>query len=129
MQTDRTNEKAPSEESARGHMQTGIHSDGWGAHLQPARPITQRQARALAALLQGPVSRERLDRVAGSSNSPDVVARLRRGRGLAIPCRMVKGTDRDGHAVETGEYHLTPADCERAAALLRERNRVQGVAA
>lgn len=76
-----------------------------------------RQIRTLRALLDGPISRERLDRVAGSSNSPDVVAALRRW-GLRIICDLVEVTDRDGHKSYPGIYSLHPEDRPKAIRLL-----------
>lgn len=69
-----------------------------------------RQLRALVALLHGPVRREAMDRITGSSNSPDVVIRLRR-KGLPEPeclrCDRDRRLDRDGRTVEPGIYSLT----------------------
>lgn len=69
-----------------------------------------RQLRALVALLRGPVNREAMDRIAGSSNSPDVVARLRKkglGKVDCLPCERRCRVDRDGRTVEPGTYTLT----------------------
>ena len=79
-----------------------------------------RERRALEALLAGPLSREELDKVAGASNGPALIHRLR-GRGLDfdLPCDKLPTLDRDGAAVYRGEYCLSPADRVRAAALLR----------
>jgi hypothetical protein len=78
-----------------------------------------RQIRALQELLNGPISREHLDRVAGSSNSPDVVASLRQ-RGLRIDCdASVAVTDRDGRQTFPGVYRLNPDDRAKAIALLK----------
>lgn len=94
--------------TGRGHANTSTK--------QPAdcTPLCPRQARALAALLQGPASREQLDRLAGCSNAPDLVAGLRR-RGLAVPCEKIRVIDRDGRACWPGVYHLTQADREAIA--------------
>lgn len=79
-----------------------------------------RHQRALALLLQRPARREELDRVAGCSNSPDLIAELRR-RGLELPCERVSALDRDGRACNPGVYHTTAADRRRIAAWLRRR--------
>lgn len=71
-----------------------------------------RHLRALEALLRGPVPRESLDRVAGASNSPELVAELRR-RGLDVPCNRIPCLDRDGNVVRPGVYALTPADVRK----------------
>ncbi|MBV8470698.1 MAG: hypothetical protein JOY60_12675 [Burkholderiaceae bacterium] len=82
------------------------------------RKLSPRQARALAALLRGPASRESLDRISGASNSPDVIAKLRRTYGLNIVCNLRRTRDRDGRSVEHGIYVLTEAQRARAVALL-----------
>src|SRR5262245_40697482 len=65
-----------------------------------------RHLRALAALLRRPMPREHIDREAGASNGPDLVAELRR-RGLEIPCDRALVIDRDGREVTRGIYHLS----------------------
>jgi hypothetical protein len=69
-------------------------------------PLGPRQERAVAALLRRPVPREQLDDVTGQSNSPELVAELRR-QGLEVPCLRVPTTDRDGRIRQPGVYHLT----------------------
>jgi hypothetical protein len=68
-----------------------------------------RMVRAIKALLKAPCKREDLDRIAGASNSPELVACLRR-RGLRIPCMMVEGVDRDGVKVKYGVYSFDEQD-------------------
>ena len=68
-----------------------------------------RHLRALAVLLRRPISREQLDSVAGASNSPELVAELRR-RGLELPCERIKFIDRDGRPCRPGVYSLTITD-------------------
>jgi hypothetical protein len=80
--------------------------------------LTPRRVRILRALLAGPHLREQLDRVAGSSNSPDDVAALRHGFGLNLPCQRQPGKDRDGQRCDPGTYRMTDADRERAQGLL-----------
>jgi chromosome segregation and condensation protein ScpB len=80
--------------------------------------LSPRQARALAALLRCPeVTREQLDSIAGSSNSPAVVARLRL-KGLLIDCEAQRGTDRDGRPCWPGVYRLRPESHAKAKAWL-----------
>jgi hypothetical protein len=68
-----------------------------------------RHLRAIHALLRRPMPREQLDREAGASNGPALVAELR-GRGLDLPCARVPCLDRDGREVRRGIYHLTRRD-------------------
>lgn len=77
--------------------------------------LTARQQRVLRALYldylhhrQG-ISRERLDDIAGASNSPQIVSELRRrllgNEGLL--CRKVDVVDRDGKTCKAGRYFLS----------------------
>lgn len=68
-----------------------------------------RHLRSLHGLLKGALTREALDRIAGCSNAPELVAELRR-RGLEIPCTRVPAFDRDGKPIRYGVYHLTDRD-------------------
>jgi hypothetical protein len=88
-----------------------------GQALPPLR--SQRQLRALVALLAGPKTREQLDRLAGSSNSPDVVMILRRRFGLLLPCALETVPDRDGKSVERGVYRLAELDKPTALRLVQ----------
>ena len=96
------------------------------ANNQPAKTLTQnhcdsikaahflgtdnpRHLRAIQALLVSPQPREQLDRRAGCSNGPELIAELRR-RGLEIPCQRTPCIDRDGFEVKRGIYYLTDKD-------------------
>lgn len=79
-----------------------------------------RHLRAIAALMTRARPREALDREAGCSNGPALVAELR-ARGLAIPCDRVPVIDRDGREVRRGVYNLTDSDRRRVNAWLRTR--------
>ena len=68
-----------------------------------------RHLRAIAALLRRPISRQELDGVAGASNSPELVAELRR-RGLDAPCERIDFIDRDGKKCRPGVYAFTEID-------------------
>lgn len=70
-----------------------------------------RQLRALVGLLAAPngLAREELDRTAGCSNGPDLIANLR-AKGLHIPCEMRVVIDRDDRKIEAGFYSLAAAD-------------------
>lgn len=80
-----------------------------------------RHLRAIPALLTRSQRREHLDAVAGCSNSPELVAELRR-RGLDIPCDRVPDFDRDGKPIRRGVYHLTTSDRRKIHAWLRQRD-------
>ena len=79
-----------------------------------------RHQRALALLLQRPAKREELDRAAGCSNGPELVAELRR-RGLELPCERVDAIDRDGRRCKPGIYSLTSRDRRIIGGWLRRR--------
>jgi hypothetical protein len=87
-----------------------------------SRPIgikSPRQIRALRALLAGPIRREHLDRAAGASNSPDVVASLRQ-RGIRIDCDTTQPfIDRDGRQTFPGVYSLHADDRAKVVDLLK----------
>lgn len=69
-----------------------------------------RMIRLVRALLRGPVTREDADRIAGCSNSPDLVADIRRlGLGRKhLVCTLFTVIDRDGKVSRPGRYSLTP---------------------
>lgn len=69
----------------------------------------KRHLRVLAALLVRRLFREELDKIAGCSNGPELVAELRR-RGLEIPCEPVTRLDKDGKPCRPGVYSLTDDD-------------------
>ncbi|MET0014473.1 MAG: hypothetical protein ABW088_12550 [Sedimenticola sp.] len=69
--------------------------------------LSPRESRCVHALIKGPHMRENLDRAIGSSNSPDVVFRLR-NKGIGIHCEKIPATDRDGNPCYPGRYSLTP---------------------
>ena len=79
-----------------------------------------RQLRALTVLLRRPVPREQLDGLAGASNSPELVAELRR-RGLEVPCERIRFIDRDGCTCRPGVYSLTLADRRMVFAWMAKR--------
>ena len=89
-------------------------------HAAPAETLTKRtdnftgtdnprQLRAIAALERRPMPRESLDREAGCSNAPELVAELRRN-GLDVPCERISFIDRDGYKCRPGVYSLTVSD-------------------
>lgn len=69
-----------------------------------------RHVRVLRALvLRTKLAREEVDRIAGASNGPQIIAELRR-LGLDVPCIRGPATDRDGIVVYPGIYSLSERD-------------------
>ena len=81
-----------------------------------------RHLRAITAMLRRPISRKELDNVAGASNSPELVAELRR-RGLDAPCERISFIDRDGFKCRPGVYSLTTGDRRAIYAWMAKRER------
>lgn len=81
-----------------------------------------RHLRVLAAALKRSMPREQVDRVAGASNGPELIAELRR-RGLEFPCTRIDALDRDGRPCKPGVYHLTRADRRKLDAWLKGRGK------
>lgn len=81
----------------------------------------RRHLRVIFAALVRSRKRKEVDRIAGASNGPALIAELRR-RGLEFPCDRVPGYDRDGLPVRVGVYHLTDADRHKLTTWLRLRN-------
>ena len=79
-----------------------------------------RHLRVIQAVTVRPISREELDRVAGCSNGPELVAELRR-RGLDLPCVRTKKKDRDLFDCYPGVYHFTKQDRRRVLAWISTR--------
>ena len=101
--------KAPEPTKEQGAFQSHQQQ---GDSIKPAYFLgtdNPRHLRALAALLRRPRSRKQLDAVAGASNSPELVAELRR-RGLEVPCVRSPCIDRDGFEVKRGIYYFTAKD-------------------
>jgi hypothetical protein len=82
------------------------------------KPIkfTPRQKRAVEALANGPLMREELDRRAGVSNGPNLVAQLHR-KGISVECELVNHVDRDGRPCRPGRYSLTDIGRQEAERL------------
>ena len=68
--------------------------------------LNPRYLRVIDALMERPRMREELDRIAGCSNGPELVAELRR-LGLDVQCLKMTRTDRDGKPCRPGRYILT----------------------
>ncbi|HEY9269215.1 MAG TPA: hypothetical protein VIO39_07185 [Methylotenera sp.] len=80
-----------------------------------------RHLRVINSLLIRPRKREEIDRIAGTSNGPELIAELRR-RGLDLPCDLVPGYDRDGFPVRFGVYNLTEKDRRKLKAWQNKLN-------
>ena len=85
-----------------------------------------RHLRAIAALLRRPMPREALDKEAGCSNGPELVAELRR-RGLEVPCHRINFVDRDGFICRPGVYMATDSDRRKLHRWMAERQQRGGV--
>lgn len=77
-----------------------------------------RHQRVLALLMLRPAKREEVDATAGCSNTPELVAELRR-RGLSVPCERIEALDRDGRPCRPGIYSLSTSDRRKLNAWLR----------
>ncbi|MCL4635225.1 hypothetical protein [Burkholderia sp.] len=105
-------------QSSKTESSANVHGDFTKIH-------SPRQVRALRALLASPagLAREALDRVAGCSNGPALIADLR-AKGLEVPCFMRTVHDRDGKEVEAGVYVLTELDRNKVGRWLAAHDRV-----
>ncbi len=90
------------------------------SHTKFAGTNNPRHLRAVAGMMKRPMPRKELDKWAGCSNGPDLIAELRR-RGLEVRCERVRFIDRDGVSCRPGVYHLTAADRRKINAWLVER--------
>jgi len=79
-----------------------------------------RHLRVIAAALRRSLPREQVDREAGCSNGPELIAELRR-RGLEFPCVRIEAIDRDGKPCKPGVYNLTGKDRRIIYRWLRNR--------
>lgn len=86
-----------------------------------------RHLRVITVLMRRPVPREQLDSIAGASNSPELVAELRR-RGLELPCERVPFIDRDGNPCRPGVYSFTTRDRRLIHAWMAQRIRQKATA-
>jgi hypothetical protein len=80
-----------------------------------------RELRVIDALLVRSRTREDIDAIAGASNGPDLILKLR-GRGLEIPCQKVVVYDRDGAETKRGVYSFTEADRRKIRKAIRLRD-------
>lgn len=119
MQITPENEKGLNAANAQTPMQTGTDSASKPGRRQPPEPsLNPRQARILRALLERKRTREEIDAIAGVSNGPDEIFRLRHNLGLRLPCPRKAGIDMDGKPVEIGVYGMAESDYSIALRLL-----------
>jgi hypothetical protein len=84
-----------------------------------------RHLRVIQAVTVRPLPREELDRIAGCSNGPALVADLR-DLGLDLPCTRTKKLDRDLFTCWPGVYFLTDRDRRKLTAWKRMRAALRG---
>lgn len=94
---------------------------GKPAHFTPTADLSPRHRRIVHALQTRSRTREQIDRIAGASNGPDEILRLRAKLGIEIPCVRIPAFDRDGHDVQIGVYSLTTSDRRKISARLSNR--------
>ena len=92
--------------------------------LEPRHFTTDnpRHLRVIHAAMRRSLPREQVDREAGCSNGPELVAELRR-RGLEFPCVRIEALDRDGRPCKPGVYNLTGKDRNKINRWLASRQK------
>jgi len=93
---------------------------GKHAHSSPQN-LSPRHRRIVHALQTRSRTREQIDRIAGASNGPDEILRLRAKLDIEIPCVRIPAYDRDGHDVQIGVYSLTTSDRRKISIRLSNR--------
>lgn len=81
-----------------------------GVNPTTTKSMTPSQSRVLQALLGTDdwIAREAIDRIAGSSNGPEVIRQLRQRFGYdAIEMERISTVDRDGLPTQPGRYRLS----------------------
>ncbi|MDO9011203.1 MAG: hypothetical protein Q7U78_05275 [Gallionella sp.] len=81
-----------------------------------------RHLRAIHALMQRARFKNDLQSITGASNTPELVAELRR-RGLETPCERVPFLDRDGLVTHPGIYSFNAHDRRKIATWQHARGR------
>lgn len=79
-----------------------------------------RHLRAIHALMQRARFKNDLQTITGASNTPELVAELRR-RGLETPCEKVPVLDRDGVVTRPGIYSFNAPDRRKVNSWLSKR--------
>lgn len=109
-------------ETKQSRIQSEAKEENIDTSRRPKVQLSARQDRAFKALWRTFewVTREEMDRIAGSSNSPSVIATLRYQKGLGpdgIETEYFNVLDRDGNPCRPGRYRLTYVGRLRAAEL------------
>ena len=113
--------KAPKPSKVSGAFQNKPAADG-KPNSKFSGTDNPRHLRAITVLLRRPISREELDSVVGATNSPELVAELRR-RGLVIVCDRILVIDRDGKPSRPGVYSFTESDRKKLFRWMASRTR------
>lgn len=79
-----------------------------------------RHLRAIHALMQRSRFKNDLQAITGASNTPELVAELRR-RGLETPCEKVPVLDRDGLVTHPGIYSFNAPDRRKINSWMSKR--------
>ena len=79
-----------------------------------------RHLRAIHALMQRSRFKNDLQNITGASNTPELVAELRR-RGLETPCEKVPVLDRDGLVTHPGIYSFNAPDRRKINSWMSKR--------
>lgn len=101
-----------------------MQPDMFGFDDVPLPPFTgtvsAAELRVLNRLMQGPLTREQVDAIAGWSNGPELMRSLK-NRGLVWQCERVTVTNKDGRQTRRGLYYLTAAGRVQVRRWLFER--------
>lgn len=117
--------KSPKKKSGRRQAEPDLFETAQPADNSTARAsfsgtANPRHLRVITSLMIRPRKREEIDRIAGASNGPELMAELRR-RGLRAKCRRTPGIDRDGYPIKFGVYEFDDGDRHAVIAWLRLR--------
>ena len=90
--------------------------------------ISAAALRVLNRLMQGPLTREQVDAIAGWSNGPELMRSLK-NRGLVWVCERVQTVNRDGRVTRRGLYHITDVGRAQVRRWMFERAQAAAAAA
>jgi len=108
------------------------HPDLFGFDDAPLPPFTgaicAAALRVLNRLLQGPLTREEVDAIAGWSNGPELMRSLK-NRGLVWVCERIQTLNRYGRVTRRGLYHITDVGRAQVRRWMLERAQAAAAAA